>query len=141
MTSSQTLTQSSTSSQAYTSTPSLTPTQSQTPSITGFPLQPIIGNTNLRSNAIALSGSCAISSSMYRAVSFFLSETDPLCGPGKYQLVDVSLVFLSYSSDATGIPLMPQYNTLVSAPSIPSLSNVPAFYQFSLSSARVIPVV
>ena len=81
-------------------TQSGTATPSITPSPTGFPLQPVIDNTGIISNGLSVSNMTLISVLSWQAISFFLPEVDPSCGPGKYSL-EALAVPLVLCCDAT----------------------------------------
>jgi hypothetical protein len=88
-----------------------TPSQTQTPSVTGFPPQTVLDNTNAGLNGVD-SAFRVLTATTLRAVSFYLPESDPVCGPGTYRLQTltlalggatgaVSIAVLLYPSDPT----------------------------------------
>ena len=122
----------------------------QTPSPTGFPLQAAFDNTNGLANA--LYGSVqTISSTSYAAVSFYLPEADPACGPGKYALADVSLglslvatqptifsLSLHVADPVSWLPSTPLASVLASAPAVGA---TPAYRTLPLPSTWTLDAV
>jgi hypothetical protein len=68
-----------------------TPSQTQSQTATGLPHQAVLDNTAVLMNAINATSSRVLATSVWRAFSFFLPETDPVCGPGIYRLETLSL--------------------------------------------------
>jgi hypothetical protein len=99
---SQSRSQSSSHTRSKTQTASQSPTLSRTPSQTksGFPLAPVVDNTNRVSGDINVESHREISVAKWRGIVTFWPERDPACGPGQYRLSNI-LLPLSASTEST----------------------------------------
>ena len=94
-----TLTRTSSGTASQGTTPTITP--SQTNSATSYPVQAIFDGTAGGTAPLDLGGTAALNSTSVYGIAFQLSDTDPYCGPGRYQLVSLTLaVALEDAADA-----------------------------------------
>ena len=92
-----TRTSSGTASQAV--TPTATP--SQTNSATSYPVNAVFDGTAGGTAPLDLGGTAALNSTSVYGVTFQLFDSDPKCGPGRYQLVSLTLaIALENAADA-----------------------------------------
>ena len=82
------------------STPSPTGTRSNTASQTasGFPPQTMLDNTNALYGAISASATRVVNSTAARGIVIGFPEADPVCGPGRYDLLSLTLALSAPSA-------------------------------------------
>lgn len=121
--------------------------QTATPSASGFPVQSIIDNT-LGLSALIDVASCPVSTLFDRAVSFYMPEVDPACGPAQYRLVRVTLPISLNASQpriavvqimtADSTSFLPVATVWAAILPFPSISASPSYITFSLPSTWTI---
>jgi len=147
-------------SQSPSQSPTLTASQSQTPSqtpsvtatqtSTGFPVDTLIDNTFGGSVLLLANESRLVSQDIWYAVSFYLPESDPVCGIGSYDLKSLTLplvlaepvpggmvllTLLLYRATSAGVPESDQ--TFIGSAAFRAVgivSSTPAYFEVTLPS-------